>query len=150
MKKRPNFSILLAIVALMALLSLQFLWVTQSYKQENVRIQLTALQLIKKEIHLEVNKSSGEYELNPGYYRFYGGNPNDRSVYIVTQKDDVEIDRIERHCETTEEWYEYMQNMYILYHDKGINIQRLDAGFTTALNNENITIPHKLELVDRF
>ncbi len=149
MRNTIGITIILAIVALLALLTLQYLWITQSYKQENERIRLTTLQLMKKEIYVEVNTSFYEQVPEPGIFKYQGGNKENKTVFIVTEFNGEEIDRITRHCETIEEWYEYIQYMYASYHHNGINLQRLDSSFTVALNNNKITIPHKLELVDR-
>ncbi len=149
MRNTIRITILLAIVALLALLGMQYIWITQSYKQENERIRLTTLQLMKKEIYVEVSNSSYEYEFEPGIFRYFGGNIENKTVFVVTEYNGEEIDRITRPCKTIEEWYEYIQYMYSTYHDNGINLQRLDSSFTVVLTDNKITIPHKLELVDR-
>jgi two-component system phosphate regulon sensor histidine kinase PhoR len=104
---------------------------------------------MKKEIYIEVNNSSYEYEFEPGFKIFQGGNIENKTVFVATEYNGEEIDRITRHCQTIEEWYEYIQYMYATYHHNGINLQRLDSSFTASLSANKITIPHKLELVDR-
>jgi len=150
MGKTMSLTVILATLALFALLSLQYIWIRQSYKQENERVRLTALQIIKRETQFEVHKSSYSFKLEDGLFRFYGGSIEEKTVYIITQKNGKEIERKVRQCLTIEEWYEYIQNMYVMYHNNGIDLNRLDSSFTAALSTNKISIPHKLELVDRI
>lgn len=149
MRNTIGITIFLAIVALLALLGMQYIWITKSYKQENERIRLTTLQLIKKEILIEVSQKTYSQDHEKGTIRYYGGNFANKTVSVVSKNNGIEINSINRNCKTIEEWYEYIQNMYTLYHNDGIDLQRLDSSFTVALTDNKITIPHKLELVDR-
>ena len=135
MRNTIGITIFLAIVALLALLGMQYIWITKSYKQENERIRLTTLQLIKKEILIEVSQKTYSQDHEKGTIRYYGGNFANKTVSVVSKNNGIEINSINRNCKTIEEWYEYIQNMYTLYHNDGIDLQRLDSSFTVALTD---------------
>ena len=105
-----------AVLAIAALIVMQFVWTENLYKTEQRRVGLHASLLLNDRLAYEVSNSNMDRvqrvldgdttEIDGGW----GANYNDTVVAVIIQK--PKFQKIVRHCKNYEEWYEYTRNVH--------------------------------------
>lgn len=152
MNKRVKVSLCVVIVAIIVLLFMQYFWIDRMFRTEQKQIKTQASLLLNDVLSLEVHciimerydelKEKGIDVSNEGW----GGSFEDKTITVYVTY--PEQKKIERKCETEEEWYEYMKDIYSRYHFTGIDLVCLDSVYREGLQKHNITVPFVLAKTD--
>ena len=152
MTSRIRIILVTAVMAIAALIVMQFVWTENLYKTEQRRVGLHASLLLNDEVAYEVGNSAmamaqrvldGDTMATDGGW---GGNFDEKTVTVAIFK--PKFKKIIRHCKTAEEWYRFVRDVCGQYMIAGMNFDRLDSAYSEALKRNDINIPHQLKKID--
>ena len=152
MNSRIRIILVTAVMAIAALIVMQFVWTENLYKTEQRRVGLHASLLLNDEVAYEVGNSAmamaqrvldGDTMATDGGW---GGNFDEKTVTVAIFK--PKFKKIIRHCKTAEEWYRFVRDVCGQYMIAGMNFDRLDSAYSEALKRNDINIPHQLKKID--
>lgn len=156
MNKRVKIAILIALIGVIAILALQALWVSTSYKQEQKKLVQRAMPLIESAIHEIIQKNSTVWADSIRLHYGEKLKPYVASANYTTNSITIEIlnpetglyNKIEKKCDNRTELIKRESGMYILYHICGLNIEQVNQSLDKLFKNNNIYIPHIVEKVN--
>ena len=150
MKIRLRISLIVAIIAAVGLLTLQYIWIHNLYLSEQKRIQAIAFSELDVTLTGELISSSLEWQKQ---YFAKGKKPplagmsyDYNSLKIIVFREG--LPNIERECKTKEEFLLFQRGDGSRYHVCGMNLSRLDSAYAKHLAKYDIKLPYVIEKID--
>lgn len=151
MDKRIKIAVGTVVIAIIAMLALQYVWINKYYRAEFSRVEHISTSLLVSCLEIELllsDKEIQEYTLKKDL-KYRVGSGADYETGIITVKIYYPEEKtIQRQCESDEELAKYSDIVHMRYHWSGINLLRLDSIYTVALAQAGILIPHQIEMID--
>ena len=154
MNKRVKIAILIALIGVFAILALQALWMSTSYKQEQKKLVKKAIPLIENTVHAILIKYStfwaDSIRIHCGQdIKPYIGGVNYKDslakirIYNPTTKS---YDEFKGKCKNGTEIVKFSTDM--LYHICGLNINQVNQHLGPSFRENDICIPYIIEKVN--
>ena len=152
MKKKILLATILIIIALLAILMMEFFRADVLLRIERKQIKTQAALLLDELMFLEFRRASDErydqleQEGFPKGREIWGGAQDDLTLTIY--KLYPEVEKITRQFSSLEEWNRFSKENNYKYHYTGLNLERLDSTFTEALLAKEIVLPFCMMIKD--
>lgn len=156
MNKRVRIAILIALIGIIAILALQVLWVSTSYKQEQKKLiqRTTSLTGIAIDEYLIRNSTiwyeSIKRKYGPDIIPYIGGcGYNDSLIVIKVYNPETGLyDRFEKKCKIGSELTIFGAGVSMLYHTCGLDIHQFNKLLDSLYQANDIQIPYIIEKVN--
>lgn len=156
MNKRVKIAILIALMGVFAILVLQTLWVTTSYRQEKMRLIQKATNLTQTAVdeYLIQNSAIWYKSIKMKYGSdiipyMGGGGYNDSLIVIKVYNSKTGLyDKFEKKCKIKSELVQYGTGVSMLYHTCGLDIGQFNQQLDSVFQTNKIYIPYIIEKVD--
>lgn len=155
MNKRVKIAILIALIGVIAILALQALWVSTSYKLEQKKLTQRAAPLIEQAVHSVILRNSYAWwnSIQEKYGKnikpYVGGIGHDDSLAIIKvyNPETGLYNQFERKCSKAD-LAKYGMGPYMLYHVCGLDIEQYNQQLDSAFQANSIYIPYIIEKVN--
>ena len=150
MKIRLRISLVVAIIAVVGLLYLQYVWIQKLYLSEQKRIRITAISELDVVMADELINSSLEWQKR--YFDRGEIPPRSTISYDIEGLEVVVIregfPKIKKKYESKEEYLRFQRWSLARYNISGINLSRLDSVYAKHLAKYDIKLPYVIEKID--
>lgn len=154
MNKRVRIAIFIALIGVIAILALQALWVSTSYKQEQKKLIQKATPLIKQAIHEKTVKNSHQWwdsiqeQYGKNIAPYIGGiNYEDSLAVIKVYNPETGLyNRYEKKCKNGMELLKCATDM--LYHVCELDMSQFNQQLDSIFQANDIQIPYIIEKVN--
>lgn len=150
MKIRLRISLVVAIIAVVGLLYLQYVWIQKLYLSEQKRIRITAISELDVVMADELINSSLEWQKR--YFDRGEIPPRPTISYDIEGLEVVVIregfPKIKKKYESKEEYLRFQRWSLARYNISGINLSRLDSVYAKHLAKYDIKLPYVIEKID--
>lgn len=150
MKIRLGISLVVAIIAVVGLLYLQYVWIQKLYLIEQNRIRITALSVLDVVMADELVTSSLEWQKR--YFDRGKTLPHSTISYDIEGLEIVVIregfPKIRKKYDSRDEFFRFQRWNLARYHFSGMNLSRLDSAYAKHLAKYDIKLPYVIEKVD--
>lgn len=155
MNKRVRIAILIALIGVIAILALQVLWVSTSYKLEQKKLIQRASPLTEEAVHAIILKNSYAWwnliqeQYGKNIKPYIGGIGHDDSLAVIKVYNPKTglYNRFERKC-TKAELARYGMGSYMLYHVCGLDMNQFNQQLDSIFQANDIQIPYIIEKVN--
>ena len=155
MNKRVRIAILIAFIGVIAILALQALWVSTSYKLEHKKLIQKALPLVEQTTHKTIietahiwwNTIQDRYGEDISPYKGSFGYDDSVAVIKVYNPTTGLYNKFEHKCNKAE-LVKYGMGTYMLYHVCELDITQLDQQLDSIFRANDIQIPYIIEKVN--
>lgn len=150
MKIRLRISLVVAIIAVVGLLYLQYVWIQKLYLIEQNRIRITALSVLDVVMADELVTSSLEWQKR--YFDRGKTLPHSTISYDIEGLEIVVIregfPKIRKKYDSRDEFFRFQRWNLARYHFSGMNLSRLDSAHAKHLAKYDIKLPYVIEKID--
>lgn len=150
MKIRLRISLVVAIIAVVGLLYLQYVWIQKLYLIEQNRIRITALSVLDVVMADELVTSSLEWQKR--YFDRGKTLPHSTISYDIEGLEIVVIregfPKIRKKYDSRDEFFRFQRWNLARYHFSGMNLSRLDSAYAKHLAKYDIKLPYVIEKID--
>lgn len=155
MNKRVKIAILIALIGVIAILGLQMLWISTSYRLEQKKLIQRAAPLTDQIVQSVILKNSGVWwDLMQARYGknikpYIGGIGHDDSLAVIKVYNPTTglYNHFERKC-IGPDFAKYGLGTYMLYHVCGLDIEQYNQQLDSAFQANDIYIPYIIEKVN--
>lgn len=155
MNKRVKIAILIALIGVIAILALQALWVSTSYKLEQKKLIQRAAPLTEEAVHAVILKNSHTWwhviqnQYGKNIKPYIGGfNYEDSTVTIKVYNSETGLYNLfGRKCSKTD-LAKYGMGSHMLYHVCGLDMNQFNQQLDSIFRANDIHIPYIIEKVN--